>query len=210
LIGAVIFGSLLQSGGFPESAVLSPDSSALAMSLGVKGELAPYRLSHEIGRGTHPKIAVYTPFVRVGLTARAALGRGSRKTDVSKLGWIADPVVLVVFGAPCTDDCQYGANFVPPDATPTEVVVGPLLKGPEAWVGGDEGERYVNALWMTDDLSILDEIGGVPFEHARAIGAFTPESLRPGMTVFARWTFPDRSRAYSGGVITQADVSRWR
>jgi hypothetical protein len=209
MVMAGLIASPFQAPSLPDSAYLTPESMIQAVALGQKDDLVPYRLRHEIGVPPTQKTAVYTPFIRVALAARAAKLRTDTTFDASRLPqWVTAPDVLVVFGAPCASalPCRYGDEEYDRDTPLTQVSVGPLLKTPQA----PYAPGFVKARDISYDLSFLDVLGGPSFSNAMLAARFEPGALKPGLTLFARWTLPSGSLVYSGGVIAEADLRSWR
>lgn len=213
-IGTMLAGLVMpppQAGTFPRSASLTPELIEQAVAEGMgDAVVAPYRLLSEIGTPPNQKAAVYTPFIRVALAARAARARGVEAFDAATLPqWVTAPQVLVVFSAPCRDapPCSYhGFEF--DDTTPLmQVSVAPGIPALAA-----SGRRdIIPAAAISTDLSLLGLIGGPPFANARVAATFEPHTFGAGLTVFAAWSLDDgKVIVYSGGRLTEADLRSWR
>jgi hypothetical protein len=215
LLLAVVAGGVLvlpQTAGFPASAVLTEALIEAASRDGEAGAVTPYRFSREIGRPPGPKVAVYTPYVRVALAGRHARQQGREFDHTALPGWVTEPSVLVVFGAPCAEapPCRHGdfefTTGMPVSHAGIAPGVSPSPRPPRA----ASSDPYVQPLAITTDLSLLDELGGVPFPHAQVAATFPASAFQPGLTVFASWGHVFQVLVSSGARITADDLRDWR
>jgi hypothetical protein len=97
------------------SSTLTPKDIHEAIEWGLTGDPSPYLLHHQDGRtgnGVNSVIvgAVYTPFLRVALAAKAARDKREDFTPADvKAAWI-EPVVYVAFRWYCCVDRDHGDN----------------------------------------------------------------------------------------------------
>ncbi len=192
---------------FPQSAYMTPEQVREAMAAGTTADVSPYRLHDEIGARPGPTAAVYTPFVRVALAAKAA----QRSNDDGSVPphwpqWVTAPNVIVVFARPCgAQSCQVDDQTLEDDAPVSQVGIARLMETVEL----PRSATAFRAVAVTRELAFLDVLGGPPFENAILAATFEPEAFRPGLTVFASWTLA-KTRFYSGGVISANDLRHWR
>jgi hypothetical protein len=210
LLLAVVAGGVLvlpQTAGFPASAVLTEALIEAASRDGEAGAVTPYRFSREIGRPPGPKVAVYTPYVRVALAGRHARQQGREFDHTALPGWVTEPSVLVVFGAPCAEapPCRHGDFEFTTGMPVASVAIARSPLSPHA-----PSDAYVQPLAITTDLSLLDELGGVPFPHAQVAATFPASAFQPGLTVFASWGHVFQVLVSSGARITADDLRDWR
>lgn len=180
----------------------------IAVAQGVAAETAvgPYLFQpgNQIGIPGSPSAAVYTPFVRVAMAARVARDNGRTFDPEDAPEWITAPLIYVVFRSPCpvAPPCTLGTfDYAgqPPDLAAAWTEAGSYIRpGPDAL-----------AQELIHDLSFLDAIGGLPFEHAVVAAAFQPEQLREGVRLIARWKSP--GVIYDvGGHVTREELRQWR
>jgi hypothetical protein len=206
-VSTIVTMTLLMSPSLDQQQPLRLEDRLVQASIeeGTTGAVSPYRLRAEIGQPSSQRVAIYTPYVRVALAAAQA-AREQRPLHVDDLpAWVTEPVVYVVFRAPCANPpCEYEGLRLDPALPPAAVRVGPLLSTDNA------AESTVDAIKVVHDLSFLNAIGGPPFENAVVMAVFRSEDLRLRTSVYARWDVSATVRAYSGGQIRQDDVRTWK
>jgi len=188
-----------------------------AIEWGVNGDPEPYLLHHagQPGR-VNPVIvgAVYTPFLRVALAAKAArqAGRTFAQSDVSQS--LIEPLAYVALRWYCCDrdrnDPASFDPFMPFDykiATPGDRVV----RAPY-------GLRVTaSPVWIKRDISILASFGGdLPYRDVVLVAAY-PISVLSTACDFVIYrelpsrTFPgERDNELRIGRVTLEDLTRWR
>jgi hypothetical protein len=179
----------------PRSAYLDSTAIAEAILFGEKQSPHPYMVP--MPGWPEPNIAVYTPFMRVALTASVAERRGGRATAESLPEWVTRPEVHVVVKWPHNEPTKFGGGgaLFHQQMKMSQIGLMPI--------GRFDIFDFVRPNWMTTDLSYLDTLGGAPFANAAAAAAFPAESFVSGMDVYGWWQV-DRDYLISPGRIDQA------
>ena len=188
-----------------------------AIEWGMSGDPAPYLLHHagQPGR-VNPVIvgAVYTPFLRVALAAKAArqAGRTFAQSDVSQS--LIEPLAYVALRWYCCDrdrnDPASFDPFVPFDykiATPGDRVV----RAPY-------GLRVTTSpVWIKRDISILASFGGdLPYRDVVLVAAYPMSAFSTACDFVIYREFPSRTvperrdTELRIGRVTPEDLTRWR
>lgn len=206
---------------FPESVNLTEALIEEAIADGRAGKIRPYRLSHPIQGSPHQQVAVYTPYVRVGLAAAHREHASSAASAAELPGWLTEPTLHFVFRAPCQKPpCEYPGNYRIDQSSLPLVFVGPRT----ASVASPSQDRAthqslprgvlgpaVESTGVSSDLRFLDALGGPPFEGATAVATFGASVIKPSAFVYAVWSFGgDTVRVYSGSQVTSEDIRAWR
>jgi hypothetical protein len=204
------------------SATLTPKDIDEAIEWGLTGDPSPYLLHHQDGRpgnGVNSVIvgAIYTPFLRVALAAKAA--RDKRKdftpADV-KAAWI-EPVVYVAFRWYCCVDRDHGDT--PAEWDPSKPPVDYKIAVPgDSVLRGNPGLRVtVSPLWVRHDMSLLASFGGEPpYKDVVLLAAYPMSALStsPDFVIYREWpspTFPTgKITGLVLGRVTPDDLMRWR
>jgi hypothetical protein len=184
-----------------------------AIKWGESGNAAPYLLHHAAQPGTTSDVvvgAVYTPFVRVALVAKAAWDGGQHLTREDVPSPLAEPVVLIAFRWYCCDS-DHGDQWNYHPLEPFDYKVG--TPG-QTW----NWARAILArpLWVRRDLAMLNALGGIPYSDVVLLAAYPSSALsQPSDFVIYRDipnTINPRGPATEAqvGRITTADVQRWR
>lgn len=156
--------------------------------------------------------AVYTPFIRVALAAKAArlTGRAFAQSDVPSQ--LLEPVVYVVFRWYVQNCCEPGFATVDSKLASNPKV---LLPGdPEWWTAGRVTAR---PLWVSRDLSLLGT--DPPFVDAALIAAYPLSVLTSANDFVIYRGQPPRSRGdeprccwavQAPGRLVETEVAHWR
>jgi hypothetical protein len=184
-----------------------------AIKWGTQGSPAPYRLHHRRPdpAQTNPVVvgAVYTPFLRVALAAKAAHQRGHSFAVSDVPPSLIEPVAYVAVRWYCCVDRDHGddlASWHP--LVPFDYKIA---------VPGDRLPRTLNLvtpLWVSRDLSILSNFGAeVPYEDIVLIAAYPMSALKADMdiVIYREVREGDRRRVFvENGRIAAEDLARWR
>ncbi len=194
---------------FPRSTVLSDDDVSEAVRLGQSTDVMPYIVSRSIGGGPVPRLAVYTPFVRVAAAARAQVpGFDKAQWRREGLEWMTSPEVLVVIGNPCSGnspECDMPGQPIDPRASgPNRVYISPRIHMyPGRTPQTAEPVRIV-------PLHQLAWLGAVPIEEPVVAATFSPDAFRVGSYVIAEWGRWDSVSVVAGGYLRAEDLESWR
>jgi len=195
---------------------LTPRDIDEAIEWGMYGNPAPYLL-HYIGRPekVNPVIlgAIYTPFLRVALAAKAAreAGRGFTRSDVPPT--LIDPVAYIAFRWYCCDHDRPDPESFDPFRPFDYKLAVPGDKVLRAW-----GLRATAApLWIGRDVSLLASFGGeLTYRDVVLIAAYPMSVLSTGhdFVIYREWPSPSDPRAMNRevrvGRVTRQDLTRWR
>jgi hypothetical protein len=200
------------------SPTLTPKDVNEAIEWGLTSNPSPYLLHHEDGRpgtGVNSVIvgAIYTPFLRVALAAKAARDKREDFTPADvKAAWI-EPVVYVAFRWYCCVDRDHGNDLAAWDPSKPPVDY-------EIAVPGDRvlgGRVTASPLWVRHDISLLASFGGdPPYRDVVLIAAYPMSALStsPDFVIYREWpsaTSPTgKDRGMIVGRVTPGDLTRWR
>jgi hypothetical protein len=192
---------------------LTPQDIDAAIKWGTQGSPAPYVLHYR--RPDPAKVnpvvvgAVYTPFLRVALAAKAAHQRGHSFAVSDVPSSLIEPVAYVAVRWYCCVDRDHGDDLaswhplVPFDykiAVPGDRFPSPL--------------NLVTPLWVSRDLSILSNFGAeVPYKDIVLIAAYPMSALKADMdiVIYREVREGDRGRRFiENGRIAAEDLARWR
>jgi hypothetical protein len=189
---------------------LTPEDIDAAIKWGTQGTPAPYLLHYR--RSDPAKInpvvvgAVYTPFLRVALAAKAAHQRGQSVAVSDVPSSLIEPVAYVAVRWYCCVDRDHGDDLaswhplvpfdykiaVPGDRFPTTL-------------------NLVTPLWVSRDLSILPNFGAeLPYQDIVLIAAYPVSALKADMDLVIYREFATGGRGFENGRITAEDLARWR
>jgi hypothetical protein len=180
-----------------------------AIRWGVTGSPTPYVLHHEDGRpgiGVSPGFvgAVYTPFLRVALGAKAARDRGDEFTRADvKAAWI-EPVVYVAFRWNCCEELP-----------PVDFKI--AVPGDNVLRANSRLRVTTRPLWITQELSLLASFGGEsPYSDTVLVAAYPISALSasPDFVIYREWpsarVSAGKDTALIAGRVTPDDLRRWR
>jgi hypothetical protein len=183
-----------------------------AIKWGTQGSPAPYLLHHRRSdpAKANPVVvgAVYTPFLRVALAARAAHQRGHSFAVSDVPSSLIEPVAYVAVRWYCCVDRDHGddlASWHP--LVPFDYKIA---------VPGDRFPRPLNLvtpLWVSRDLSILSNFGAeVPYKDIVLVAAYPMSALKADMdiVIYREFREGDRGSGFANGRITAQDLARWR
>jgi hypothetical protein len=188
-----------------------------AIEWGMNGDPAPYLLHHAGQPGkVNPVVvgAVYTPFLRVALAAKAArqAGRAFTQSDVSPS--LIEPVAYVALRWYCCDrDRNNPASFDP--LTPFDYKI--AAPGDRV-LRADSGLRVTTSpIWIKRDVSLLTSFGGDLLYRDVVLVAAYPMSVFSIACDFVIYReLPSRTVPESKdtelriGRVTSEDLTRWR
>lgn len=193
-------------------ALTRPDIES-AIAWGESGEPTPLLLHHDPGpENTTVVGAIYTPYVRVPLAARAAWQAGARLDPAAIPPAWTEPIAWVALRWYCCDpDRPDLATFNP--LVPFDYKVA---------VPGDRALRQMpwihpvgTPLWVRDDLSPLAPFGQLPYEDVALLVGYPLDVLRAGgdIVIFRHYP-PERDGGHAGtalrvGRITPRDLAGW-
>ena len=192
------------SDSFPKSAYLNERSIQEAVEWGNAGKARPYHL-YSKGFKAEPSMAVYTPFVRVGMAAQEARRRGG-SIEVTRLpAWVTEATVHVVVRPPHRVD-ETTLKAFPGASSLKDVPIAQIgLSSPQ----GAIFHNYIAPISVVRDLSYLDIFGGKPFDDAAAAAVFEPMQMTRGVDVYGWWR--NENHYYpSHGVLETNEMSTWR
>jgi hypothetical protein len=198
------------------SGTLAPLDIDGAIKWGMDGDPTPYLLHYKAQAGkANPVIvgAVYTPFLRVALAAKAArsAGRDFTSNDVTRV--LIEPVVYVAFRWYCCVDPEHGDDLASWDPTKPPVDYKIAVPGDQR-VGT---LRLASPLWTSRDTSLLTTFGGAPpYRDVVLIAAYPMNVLTGGanFAIYREWGSPSLPEGGSAsilvGEVTPEDVTHWR
>jgi hypothetical protein len=213
--GTVVFaGSVLAR----SSDTLTPKDIDEAIEWGMKGDPSPYLL-HHAGQPTkmNPAIvgAIYTPFLRVALAAKAA--REARRSFTARdvPPSLVEPVAYVALRWYCCDR-DHGtdpANFDP--STPFDYKI--VVPGARVLRANSSLQVTASPLWVRRDVSLLASFGGdLPYRDVVLVAAYPMSVLSAPCDFVIYREFPSRNLPQGRdtelrvGRVAPEDVSRWR
>jgi hypothetical protein len=213
LFVAIMLGAITASRLVAQERTLTAADVDDAIRLGETGQPAPYLLHNKQREDTVNNgvmAVVYTPFVRVALAAKVAWdeGRHLEKDNISPA--LLEPVAYVAFRWYCCVDSDHGDRWNWHPRTPPfdyDVATPASARG---W------GVIARPLWVRRDLSLLDEIGGIPYDDIVLIAGYPMSVLsQPSdFGIYRSWPSPIDPRHQDTGMIvgrvTAADVRGWR
>jgi hypothetical protein len=158
---------------------LTPEVIAEAIELGTYGDPRPYLLRHADGRTPNPVIvgAIYTPYLRVALAAKAArtAGRSFGPDDVARD--LVRPVFYVAFRWYCCDtdrpDKESFNPFVPFDYKVARVRAAGAYP-----LTSRNLQDATPPVWTRRDVSFLSAFGGsLPYDDVVLVVAYPMSAL---------------------------------
>lgn len=185
--------------GLAQPRVLSPGEIEEAIEWGMDGEPGPYLIHHAQGpQGTNRVVvgAVYTPFVRVALAARALFEQGKTLTALEV------PSGLVALEAWVAVRWYVGHCPLATTWPDVEVVQHNARLGGRRGSGGLRPLRIVNR-------NVLSQLGGHPFPDISHVVTYPMDVVREDvdLIVFNRGGEP---LCFERGRIGGADSRTWR
>jgi hypothetical protein len=203
------------------SPTLTPKDIDEAIQWGLTGTPSPYLLHHEDGRpgtGVNSDVvgAIYTPFLRVALAARAARDKheGFTPADVRDV-WI-EPVVYVAFRWYCCVDPDHGNDLATwnPSKPPVDYKIS--VPGDRVTRSNARLRVTISPLWVTHDTSIVTSFGGaLAYNDVVLIAGYPVSALAssPDFVIYREWpsaTFSSGIIGLIAGRVTPSDLARWR
>lgn len=201
-----------------QRSALTPSEIDAAINWGVSGEAAPYALPiwTEYVRGVPvvnpPSLilgAVYTPFVRVALAAKAARQSNTSLTPEDGRR-MAEPLVYVAFRWSCCDD-EHGITpetFNP--FTPFDYHIAVPGDPPEA----SRWHLSTPPVWVNRNVALLDAFGGAPYPDVVFVAAYplTVLSTPTDFIIYRQVESRDATRRIDirVGRATAKELSQWR
>ncbi len=192
---------------------LSPSDIDDAIRWGETSNPSPYPLHHAFREGTASDVvvgAVYTPFVRVALAAKAAFNTGQHLDKETLAPPLLEPVFYVAFRWYCCDDV-HGDQWAWHPLEPLDYYIG--IPG-QSW--GWARNIMARPLWVRGDLSVLNGIGGPPFSDTVLVAGYPMAALsQPSDFVIYR-EIPNPVNPLGPatdahvGRVTVADMQAWR
>jgi hypothetical protein len=193
---------------------LTPEDIDAAIKWGTQGSPTAYLLHHR--RPDPAKVnpvvvgAVYTPFLRVALAAKAAQQKGHSFAASDIPSSLIEPVAYVAVRWYCCVDRDHGddlASWHP--LVPFDYKIAVPGKDPFT-----SKLNLVTPLWVSGDLSILSNFGAeLPFQDVVLIAAYPMSALKADMDIVIYREFREGdhgSRSQEDGRITAEDLTRWR
>ena len=193
---------------------LTPEDIDAAIKWGTQGSPTPYLLHHR--RPDPAKVnpvvvgAVYTPFLRVALAAKAAQERGHSFAASDVPSSLIEPVAYVAVRWYCCVDREHGddrENWHPLVPFDYKIAVPGRSSSPRQL-------NLVTPLWVSRDLSILSKFGAdVPYQDIVLIVAYPMSALKADLDIVIYREFREGNRGRSGyenGRINAEDLARWR
>ncbi len=207
------------------SATLSAGDIEEAIQWGITGGAHPY-LVHtpptRVAAGQPPRVAsgvmavVYTPLVRVALTAKAAHAAGRNFTSSDVPRQLLEPIVWVAFRWYCCVDAEHGRDLASwnPFVLPADYKIAVLP---------DEDDvsplRLAHAnppLWIRQGPAILEPFGGLPYRDLVLVAGY-PMSVLTNRAAFVIYREYPSKRVPGGkdiglipGQMNAEDFARWR
>lgn len=183
-----------------------------AIAFGETREPRPYLLRHQ-GQPDNPVVvgAVYTPFLRVALLAKAAALRGERLTAADVSATVLEPLVYIAFRWYCCDTPPVDGDLAF-DAAEPRVVMLPIDERAPQFVRFTKDERHgaVRPVWLRKGHGAVEAFGGhVPYDDVVLVAAFPSDAIQPGRPFAIYKTLPDRESVRIG-VVRRADALAWR
>jgi hypothetical protein len=192
---------------------LTPAAIVKAIAFGESQELRPYLLRHQ-GRLDNPVVvgAVYTPFLRVALLAKAAAERGERLAPADVEARWTEPLVYIAFrwyccdGNPATGEADAWRSVEP------QVLMLPIAERAPEFVRFTKDARQgaVRPVWARRGAALVEAFGGqVPYDDIVLVAAFPAGSIQAGrpFVIYKERADGDYRRT---GVVRPADVLAWR
>jgi hypothetical protein len=201
------------------SSALTPREIDEAIDWGTRGDPTPYLLHHSAQPDRiNPVIvgAIYTPFLRVALAAKAARSAG-RSFDASEVApSLVEPVFYVAFRWYCCVDSVHGADLATwdPSTPPTDYKI--AVPG-DRFLGSHTQPRVMaSPLWIKRDLSMLTSFGGdLPYGDVVLIAGYSLNVLSTSsdFVIYRQWhtaTSPTEHTRILVGRVTPDELARWR
>ena len=194
-------------------AMLTPGDIQDAIRLADSGAPAPYALRHA-GRADNPVVvgAVYTPFVRVAILAKAALDAGRRlqPADVDPK-WTA-PLVYIAFRWYCCDGAKADEDARELARAEPQVVMLPVAERAPQFVPftSHAPRGAITPVWSRSGTAMLEAFGATPpYDDIVLVAAFPLEALR-ARRPFAIYKQFSGGESIRIGVVRADDVAGWR
>ncbi len=204
------------------SPTLTPRDIDEAIELGLTGDPTPYLL-HHVGRRPESGVdsmivgAIYTPFLRIALAAKAARDRREDFTPADvKTAWI-EPVVYVAFRWYCCVDLDHGHDLASWDPSKPPVDYKIAVPGDRVTRGRTGLSVTTSPLWISHDLSLLASFGGAPpYRDVVLVAAYPMSALATSPDFVIYRELPSvidpswKNASLIVGRVTPDDLARWR
>jgi hypothetical protein len=154
---------------------------------------------------------VYTPFVRVALTAQAAFDAGRRLAREDIAPDILDPVVYIAFRWYCCLDLDHGTSIETWNPREPFVDYGIAVPGTQMF----KRFQLTRPLWVRRDLSMLKPLGGAPYTDVVLVAGYPLSALsQPGdFIIYRKLSDPVSGRPGTDmlvGHVSATHVQNWR
>jgi hypothetical protein len=190
---------------------LSPKMIAEAIERGTYGDPTPYLLRHAGGRTPNPVIvgAIYTPYLRVALAARAARAAGRTFTEADVTPESIEPVFYVAFRWYCCDtDRPEKDSFNP--LVPFDYKVARVRAGDGYAPTARSLQEAIPPLWIRRDVSLLDAFGGaLPYDDVVLVVAYPMSALTTDAD-FVIFRDVSTGRHIRVGRVLASERAQWR
>jgi hypothetical protein len=190
-----------------------------AIKWGMDGDPAPYLLHHKglPGRANPVVVgAVYTPFLRVALAAKAARSAGRDFTSRDVTRSLIEPVIYVAFRWYCCVDPDHGADAESWDPTRLPVDYKIAMPG-DPMAGSHPRLRLTSPLWVSRDSSLVTSFGGaLPYRDVVFVAGYPMSALTDGanFVIYREWPSPNVAQEPNAtfliGEVTPEDLTHWR
>ena len=191
-----------------------------AIEWGLSGDPSPYLLRHAGGVTPNPVIvgAIYTPYLRVALAAKAARA-AARAFTINDVGpELTEPVIYVAFRWYCCDvDRPDASSFNPFEPFDYQIARVPRTSHVPTHV---ELRSALPPLWIRRDVSLLAGFGGqLPFDDVVLVAAYPIDALtidydfviyRERSTTEGSTRQRSLIRGLRIGRILRDELARWR
>ena len=190
---------------------LSPAAIAEAIELGTYGDPAPYLLRHAGGRTPNPVIvgAIYTPYLRVALAARAARAAGRTFTEADVTPQLIEPVFYVAFRWYCCDrDRPEKESFNP--RVPFDYKVARIRAGDGYVPTARSLQEATPPTWVRRDVSLLAAFGNTPSYDDIVLVVAYPMNALTTDAHFVIYRDVSTGRDIRVGRILANELAQWR
>jgi hypothetical protein len=191
-----------------------------AIRWGMDGDPTPYLLHHEGPPGNSNSVivgAIYTPFLRVALAAKAARSAGHDFASEDVTHSLIEPVIYIAFRWYCCVDPDHGNDLA--SWNPSTAPVDYKIATPGDRVARSHSRLRVTAspLSISRDISLLASFGGdLPYRDVVLIATYPVSVLpsAPNFVIYREWPSPSvrqgKTTSILVGKVTPQDVTRWR
>lgn len=189
---------------FGRSQSLTPQDITQAIEWGQSGRPEGYPLRSAFPGNKTPPGAVYTPYLRVALAARAAREEGRTFTTGDVTAEMTAPLIYFAIG-------EVGENPLPAAPLPVDAPLAMRLTTEHSHPGSSR-RREISPVWTRRDVAAFLRYGLRP-KWSYMFAAFRPEDVKPDTRVELYREFREGSHREvlaTPGLVTEADVASWR